>query len=384
MCLFTTNQMYLHISRELADRHTRPNKADWNCISVRTSRTLHQMSTLRVHRAALASRRTVLSDYFPEPSLPVPGHEYELTDDDDIGSYIESTSMNFLSRFDDFENDPSSSFFRGYSRILPPLPPLPMDSTPTPLTPVSMPMVASTSSTRLNSTRPSAAARRLSRHGDSSSSSSLNRQHSLRRTGRARTTDFHDFTSRRRSEARDLEERARENVPSGLRDVWTFLPGDSRYDIEDQENEAGHLHQPLQPSSSGLYSSSLWSMSRRQEVGGVFPLDTLDPHEPFRLLHPLDDRPSHSQSDLDEDSSTVEDNTPSVLPPFQAWLRPEDGIPRLFSEPEEMGDLYPRRTASPPPFPPGPPRLRRGGLRAPEAIATEHIHALLSAEHEET
>jgi hypothetical protein len=353
------------LTRELSDRHNRAEE-DKAFISDRTSRTLRQLGTShRMPRVASSSRRSIALSEFLQSSTD----DLVLDDDEDLGTYIEGTSFNALS--DAFIRDSSTpSFFPPSSRSVPSS--QPVITRDVPLVPVSIPMSAAT--VRAFPPLRSQSSRRLPRISESSSS--LTRQNSLRRTGRARTTDFYDFTSRRRSATRDGADEY-ERASDAIGGPWSTRPH------EGGDGATGLFHDP---------QSTTWRGSsypfRQQEVGGLFPLESVDPTAPFRILANAEAR--HSHAHLLDDS--FRQGGP-VLPPF-SWFGTEDNthrvfddeddLPRFFSEPEEMEGsqavplLTPARAASP-----VLPRLRRGGLRAPEVMTTEHIHVSLSAEHAE-
>jgi hypothetical protein len=127
---------------------------------------------------------------------------------------------------------------------------------------------------------------------------------------------------------------------------------------------------------------------RRREIGGPFSLDAIDLTAPFPTLGGADNA-RNPYTHEDDDVFPFGEEIQPVLPPF-SWFAPGDGIPnifdandgrpRLFREPERLDETRTELSPTPPPNPPQAPRLRRGGLRAPEVIASEHIHALLAAE----
>lgn len=303
------------------------------------------MTTLQVHRTASSSRRTLFSELFPRPP-----DEIDLAIDDEYG--LEGTSLGHQIQF----RDPAAfDVFRPPSRTLPPLPPAPDGA--------SAPFSSGSSGSYPSRTHPSLrslTARRQPRAMDSASI--LTRQGSLRRTGRARTTDFHDFTSRRRTEARDTEEHDRD-APSSLRgEGWSVIDA-LQYD---DEGRSSTPNASWSRREDGL--SATWGRPPRQrEIGGIFPFDDLDTTQPWQLLGEPE---AMDVSNYHDQGPTGENIAPQTLPPFSSWFGPEDGIPRLFNDPEDLS--YPHTydqslelTSSS-----GPPRLRRGGIRAPEVIAT--------------
>ncbi|KAL0950231.1 hypothetical protein HGRIS_010217 [Hohenbuehelia grisea] len=167
--------------------------------------------------------------------------------------------------------------------------------------------------------------------------SSLTRRQTIRRPPRASTSDFADFTSRRRSTIRDTHS-ARENSSTPELPVFPYETA------------------PAIPSTS---SASAASTNPRR----FFPF-----HRFHRLSHPTP--PFSDASDTTQPADAGEDTglgIPDLVPSSSfnggaPWLSfglpPPDyvGSPEPLESPEDMPT----------------PRLRRGGVRAPEAMLARH------------
>lgn len=166
-------------------------------------------------------------------------------------------------------------------------------------------------------------------------SSSLVRQNSIRRSTRPRTTDFSDFTSRRRTLVRQNREPNGDTVrPEESSDgTWRFLSSPEHPEAEEGQSSAGLRRRPRR-----FFPLSAWS----------------DPH----LRIDPDDRSPRD--------GTAPSTQPPIFPP---------------SESQSSAELWYSLTAGSPPsassaagssrvndIGPGAPRLRRGGLQAPEAL----------------
>ncbi|KAF8622065.1 hypothetical protein AX15_007215 [Amanita polypyramis BW_CC] len=180
---FTTTFVDILV-RELAERRTRPTATDRRLIADRTAKSLRLLATpLRIYRERssrnFSGRRAVnLSDY-----LSVPPNGMDMEDEEDeidptLDSYADGARLNqdlyeaygFWPTRRVFSNSPSPPAEENSATMHPP-------ST-------------------------------VGRHGswtmsNSSSSTGLRRQPSIRLSSRSRTVDFNDFTSRRRSSIRE-------------------------------------------------------------------------------------------------------------------------------------------------------------------------------------
>lgn len=161
----------------------------------------------------------------------------------------------------------------------------------------------------------------------------LTRQPSIRRGLRTRTSDFIDFTTRRRSVGRQSQERTSESVrPEESTDgTWRFSSPQDRLDQE----EGSSRHRPRR-----FFPLSAWSDPHlRLEVDDGAPEEVI--HAPSETAFPPSSQ-SSSQLWYSLTAAASPPTAPSPPPP-----RISDG----------------RVTA---------PRLRRGGVRAPESLLSRY------------
>ncbi|KAF8640073.1 hypothetical protein AX17_001314 [Amanita inopinata Kibby_2008] len=315
---FTTSFVDILV-KELAERRTRPNIGDRRLIADRTAKSLRLLATpLRIYRERpirnFPIRRTVnLSDY-----LSAPPNEMEVEEDDeDFDGVVESTSPYVEGArlnqdlYDAYGLWPTRRMFSTS-----PSPPAEESSATVRPPPV------------------------VSRHGtwsmsNSSSGASLRRQPSMRLPARSRTVDFSDFTTRRRS---------------SIRESLSTRPDGNEASAEPRENVS--------------------SRDSRSSTRRFFPFTRTRRHDSAANFATL-------EADIPSGDAT------------------DEGINYIF-EPSVSGAAWfpltsPARSASPPheyhePVRNGAetsderaqlhtlPRLRRGGIRAPESMFSRYEH----------
>lgn len=164
--------------------------------------------------------------------------------------------------------------------------------------------------------------------------SSLTRQNSVRRTARSRTSDFNDFTSRRRSVVRQSQERSSEGLrPEDSADgTWRFSSTQDQSEPEEASSSAARRRLPRRffPSVATAWSDP----HLRLDVEDVAPGDAISaPSQPAIFPPP----PGQSSSQL--------------------WYSMASAAPPSPPIPQRSTD---RSSVLP--------RLRRGGIRAPESL----------------
>lgn len=304
----------------MADRRTRTNPEDRRRISERTSKSLtQQASPLNVYREQQRSIRRYADDFL----LPLPSSIRYDEDEDDSAELLdaaESSRTAAASLYDalapvQYEN--YVDFHGNLSRsIAGPSEPIVNRELVTSPRPVSPPPAASTL---------------RARHSHNPSGSTLTRQPSLRRIGRARTMDFNDWATRRRTamrqQAADAETTSvrAENSNDG---TWRFASlVDRSSSSRTSSPSSGYRIHPL--------PLTAWS----------------DPHlridasgQQWGFPDPAGEEPQASTSSRDGQSSS------------QLWFsltgRSSALSPNTGSEPPEDSTAAQR-----------PPRLRRGSLR---------------------
>lgn len=315
----------------MADRHHRQNATDRGLIGDRTARALRRLSnpttTYRERYTwRTGSRRTVdLSDYLSRPP-----DELEMDEEADELESLEhyglvplegtrvNTELHEAYRHPSRPNPPTSSYhaFSPAFYTVPAPPPAPAPDSPSDR--VLPPLLDSPPAPRLGGlTLPSASGLLHT---------SLSRQPSIRRPVRSRTADFSDFSARRRNSSRHL---ADEEGPSILDSSSTF-PGP-------------HVSAPREDSDPPL--SGPPGQARR-----FFPFRS----RRFEVIPTPRPAPSTGEDWLFPPapwSSSPSDRTASSAPDSQVG--------------EERSQA---------------PRLRRGGLRAPESMLSRHASPATNAE----
>ena len=311
--------------KELAERRTRPSPNDRRLIADRSAKSLRLLATpLRVYRDRSMgrfhpSRRSAnLTEY-----LTAPPSEMDLEEDEDIfermldnGTSIEGVRIN-SDLYEAYGNNGFSS-----TSVVPNESPIVEES-------------PAATSTHLPTSR--GLPWPMPAPGSSSlSTSTLTRQSSIRRPVRSRTVDFNEFTHRRRSSIREAGVRAESTEPSEAREgPWTAR------------------------SSQSTRRFFPFSRTRRHE--------TTDP----------DYFPWSEAADGPTTETVIDDNRiryisePSVsggtwftiTPPHHSSASPSPPLPEA-----EISDERIHIAA---------PRLRRGGLRAPESVLSRHASSLV-------
>ncbi|OAX43347.1 hypothetical protein K503DRAFT_862319 [Rhizopogon vinicolor AM-OR11-026] len=320
---FTTSLIEILV-KEVADRHHRQNVTDRGLIGERTARALRRLSNPtttyreRYTWRGTGGRRTMdLTDYLSRPpdELDMEEEADELESLEQYGLVpLEGTRMN-PELYDAYRShvsrsNPSTAYhaFSPAFYTVPAPPPAPTPDSPSDR--VLPPLLDSPPAPRLGGlTLPSASGLLHP---------SLTRQPSIRRPARSRTADFSDFSARRRNSSRQL---ADEDGPSRLESSSSF-PGP-------------HLSPPRDdpdPPSSGPPGQARRFFPFRSRRFEVIPTPRPPP-------------------------TTGED---WLFPPVPWLSAPSD---RTGPSPPETQGGDERSQA---------PRLRRGGLRAPESILSRH------------
>jgi len=323
---FTTSLIDVLV-KEVAERRTRQNLADRRLIADRTAKSLRLLATpVRVYRdrtigrGAIGRRGVNLTDYLTSPpeemDMEEDEAEYEsmLEAHDNATSIIEGVRVN--SDLYDAYGGHSWSHPMGSSLLRRTHPNYSAVAVPRSDSPegssapdsVLQPLETRRSSWGLPNSNVTTIM--------NSNGSTLMRQPSIRRPIRSRTVDFNDFSTRRRSAYRDSEDpRSSEEIPNTLNPWAPPVP------ISEE---------PLGSTAARRFFPF---SRRRHEVPGSRPVS---PPEPFR--------PWRSGS-----------RAPSLIPPSSYPLLEGGDYDGANEEPERAQ-----------------PRLRRGGLRAPESMLSRH------------
>ncbi|KAF9480668.1 hypothetical protein BDN70DRAFT_992472 [Pholiota conissans] len=295
--------------KELADRRTRPNAADRKAIADRTIRGLRVLASNArgISNRPGGPRARRLTDYFTASP-----NELEMDEEEDEYEVaMENPSMIEGARINTDLHDAYTSASGGWGQVSPrratESPPVSSDEWPLP------PLIRSTSSTNLN--RPWQTGHVVP---STSSSSNLTRQPSIRRQ-RSRMVDFHEYANRRRSNAREH---------------W---PGAVPHDPVS-------VTEPREPTAATVRRFFPFPRARRA------PSSANQPWLPdARNMSPDSDESSTLQYFMDPASGAwFPQHPPPSSPPQLISAEVEDR--------EEMENLLRA------------PRLRRGGIRAPESV----------------
>ncbi|KAA1473409.1 hypothetical protein DENSPDRAFT_839874 [Dentipellis sp. KUC8613] len=314
---FTTTIVEILV-KELAERRQRPKPEDRRLVSSRTAKSLRMLAApQRTYQGSggARTRRTLnLTDY-----LSAPPEEMEVVDDDNdsLESLMDGAGGLEGARvntdlYDAYMGPAWASSNHAASQRR--------------LARHALRDAADETRPRASSTvGPSASS------STSASSSGVARQPTIRRPpARSRTVDFNDFTTRRRSTTRD----AHEDAPSPRR----FFPPTRRLEYP----------WPAGPATSTDHGDrGRPYLSWLSSTAPLLPLPSVPSFHPASGYH--DREPDNEHRDRDEHADESE---------------PRDDMP---APAHETDDEAPR---------PAPPRLRRGGVRPPEAMLAPHQHRL--------
>lgn len=315
--------------KELAERRTRPSPNDRRLIADRSAKSLRLLATpIRVYRDRSMgrfhpSRRSAnLTEY-----LTAPPSEMDLEEDEDIfermldnGTSIEGVRLN-SDLYEAYGNNgfsSSSAIPGGESPVLEEPPTTASTHPPNSRSgPWSLPPAPSVSL----------------------ATSSLTRQPSIRRPVRSRTVDFNDFTHRRRSSIRDaVSSRADSTEP-------TEVVGDGPW---------------IGRSSQSTRRFFPFSRTRRPEITEYPPWSNESDGPNAHSV--IDDNRIHYISEPSVSGGTWF----TITPPHQGSASPSSPSPDTHEA--EISDERIHIAA---------PRLRRGGLRAPESMLSRHASPLV-------
>ncbi|KAI0776196.1 hypothetical protein BD413DRAFT_470222 [Trametes elegans] len=360
---FTTSLIDVLV-KEMAERRTRPNPVDRRLISERTAKSLRmQAAPLHIYRSGQSNLRNRPS----RRSIPVlpPRSSYsafhdilsESDGDEEYGNLInpsgtvEGARLNtdlYDAYFPSTYDLPGSLSRQTESGAVSPPSPLP--------TGPAEPGYANWTSINPRPQSPPSTRSTLIFGSSSGPSSSLTRQSSIRRAHRSRTMDFNDFTSRRRSAMRSST--AQEDGPRG-----DSLSGDN--------SGRPSLFGTRRPSESSFTADSIhpygllpWSTIRRRSVPSTSGSVAGNAGSTSDTMA----EPSGAASSNGGLSSshlwyTLTSTTTSTSEPAMAGTA---GLPSGSASGENDEDR-PQVVA---------PRLRRGGLRPPEALQPHQYDAL--------
>ncbi|KAG2138058.1 uncharacterized protein EDB93DRAFT_726306 [Suillus bovinus] len=327
---FTTSLIEILV-KEVADRHRRQNATDRGLIGDRTARALRRLSnpttTYRGHtwRETGGRRAVDLSEYLSRPPDELQMDE-EADELDSLEQYglvpLEGARTN-NELYEAYRHpprpNPSTTAYHAFSPALYNVSAPPQAPAPeSPIDRVLPPLLDSPPAPRLGGlTLPSASGLLHT---------SLSRQPSIRRPIRSRTADFSDFSARRRNSSRHL---ADEEGPPRLDSSSTF-PGP-------------HVSAPREDSDPSL--SGQPGQARR-----FFPFRS----RRFEVIPTPRPAPSTGEDWL--------------FPPAPWSSSPSDRTASLALD-SQVGE---ERSQAP--------RLRRGGLRAPESMLSRHASPAINAE----
>jgi hypothetical protein len=354
--------------QEIAHRRMRKNEDDRCLISECTSARLRFLGThSRIYHdlsAASSSRRTLnLSEYLNTPPevlhVDDDDEDDEEEEEDDFGAVLGDTLAytNAHALYDAYL--PSAT---GASEYIARALPFPVEPSPTIIDdapPYDTPHTLRALGGSVHTADTSLASRRALYHTHSSSSS-LNRQSSLRRASRARTTDFQEFTARRRLE----------NRGSGAAPAAPVLPSAG---APEYWSAASWVPPPV-PDAPRLPPSP----TRRHEVGGVVPWSRFLSSRMLSVDPPgaADDGASLPRSLSRRTSPTPAVPAPPPPPPpretaretMTSWFDADGAVSsHIYAEPDSMFEYAlalgrPRNDVA------DTPRLRRGTVQAPETL----------------
>ncbi|KAI0375913.1 hypothetical protein BV20DRAFT_959967 [Pilatotrama ljubarskyi] len=342
---FTTSLIDVLV-KEMAERRTRPNPVDRRLISERTAKVLRmQAAPLHIYRGGQSSLRERAS----RRSVPIlPRHSFstfhdllsESDGEDDYGSVMNPSGPLEGARINTDLYDayfPSTYDLPGsLSRRADP------EAGSPPPAPSAGPAESTRSSLIANGPRAQSppAGRSIWHASVGGSGSSLTRQPSIRRPFRTRTTEFSEFTSRRRSAIRSST-----TAEDGPR-------ADSSTDAGSRTSAFGTRGFPESSTADG-YAILPWASVRRRSApsrsgsaginGGSTSVGVAGPTAVRSTAH----SPSSSQLWYSLTS-------PLARPESRA-----DAVPAFTSSNMESDSEWPQVVA---------PRLRRGGLRPPESL----------------
>ncbi|KAG7447499.1 uncharacterized protein BT62DRAFT_993194 [Guyanagaster necrorhizus] len=310
--------------KELADRRSRQNLSDRKLIAERTAKSLRALTMdYKIIRRRSIARRPMLSEYLTSP----PARVVDMDDDDEfdhlldpMSSTMEGVRIN-SNLYDAYGNDSWNDGWIGSTGA--PTVVRHRSPTPTDVLSGSDPQVQSPppADVRRNSTSSSMLSSITSSH------TSPSRVPSIRRPFRSRTVDFNEFTSRRRSTIRD-----------SLRQSLGILS---------ESPEPSHITDSRERESAWPPSSS---SARR-----FFPL-------PRRGR--LRDSPPAEIIDIVEENGEPRSALPSSRwYPFPTPVTSRSPVSMPTTEISEERTL-------------AVPRLRRGGVRAPESMLSRHASPL--------
>ncbi|TRM67907.1 hypothetical protein BD626DRAFT_480160 [Schizophyllum amplum] len=319
---FTASVMDMLV-KEVADRNARPNQRDRRLIASHTAQTLNKLaSPLRVYRprsAATARRSGNLATYLTRPHP----QDFDEVDMDEFESTVDSVAAQESARYSSSALHDSLPWARRWQSPdgVEPAAPVISDET----TDIPRPHNWRTQAPRL------------------SLSSSLSRQSSTHRAPRLRTMDFRDFTSRRRSSLRETLGTTREGSTE---------PGNG-------EGSSANALPPLPP-----YMQRDPTAGERQQIRRFFP---------FSRSLPLDGPSQDAPSDHWSSEAVI------PLPPPRRWQTtypisaspspPREATGEHDTDALVMGQSYGAHYDDGSAEHDALPRLRRGGLGAPEVLA---------------
>ncbi|KAK0243103.1 hypothetical protein EDD85DRAFT_813920 [Armillaria nabsnona] len=324
---FTTSIIDIMV-KELADRRNRTNLGDRKLIAERTAKSLRALSMdYKSIRRRSVARRPMLSEYLTSP----PARVVDMDDDDEfdhlldpMSSTIEGVRIN-SNLYDAYGSDSWNDGWigsAGATTVVQHRSPTPTD-------------VLSGSDPQTQSSPPAAADVRRNSMSTSlfgpmpSSHTSPSRVSSIRRPIRSRTVDFNDFTSRRRSTIRD-----------SLRQSLGILS---------ESPEPSHV-------TDSRERESAWTTTTASSARRFFPL-------PTRRSRTRDSPPAEI-IDIIEDRSEARS-----APPSSYWFPFPSPVTSRSPNGSPTTEISEERTLAVP-------RLRHGGVRAPESILSRHASPL--------
>ena len=326
--------------QEMAERRNRPNPVDRRLISERTAKSLRmQASAPRIYRQR---QGRVGGPRFPYDNFATTVDEMEFTEEEDEplgvwslgGGDIEGARLN-------------TSMYEAYAPTpLHVLDTMSRTAEPSPLSSSSTDGPEFIDRELVTSPRPHSPSipvhLRTNFWSSAPSGTSLSRHHSFRRPIRSRTSDFSDFTSRRRSTTRQNSTQPADPLrPDDPAEYTWHFPSFSRQD------------ESLPPPSSSASTAS----PRRYFPLGAYP-------HPRRLRE--DYWPVESEPNPPTPTDAPEPSPPASASPSSAqlWYSLTSGPigPRRITSPSLSGER--RQVVAP--------RLRRGGVRAPESLLSRY------------
>lgn len=316
---FTTSLIDILV-KELAERRTRPSINDRRLIADRTAKSLRLLATpLRVYRERPTTSRIAVGRRPINLTDTFVQNELDMDDDEDEFDSVLDTATIEGARVNSELYDAFGAGWPSITRRIVASPsPLSDEGTTSAPPPLRSPPTAS---------RPAF----WTMQGTTGmSSSNLTRQSSIRRPVRSRTVDFNDFTHRRRS---------------SIRESLGSTPRPEASEVVTEPREGTWVRPPRSESARRFFP---FTRTRRHESPGSLPWSDILNADAEDAMY---EEPSISGSSW------------NFVPTTFSGVSPPHGIHHAETSDERVHAAAPR--------------LRRGGLRAPESMMSRHTSPII-------